>query len=638
MAKEHYKLGLDAYKNGRYPEAIKELKKAYLLKRLPALLLNIGATYRKMGDVDNAVYYYKKYLAEAPDAKDCGEVQATLAELDKEKPGAGAGATGSGATEAPAAAQAAAAPPASSGEWKHTPPDAAPPDQPLDVRVQMPVSKGVHVYVYYRGAGQADFNQVLMRRHGGEKVGRIPADAMSGKSVQYYVEGKDDKGNVVKSFGSAADPNIVRIDSSAAPQVVASGGAAAGGAAAEDAHADLDDEAAPITGEVAERPNKKHKGSSTHGAEGERTTRFGKAFWAGAAVAVLGVASFAIGSYFLYQAKSYSDVLTADSQYRDPNTGQPYKFTDPNATPYDDKTVEARGIRDNNIGIALTTVGGIFAIGGVALMVVDQTDLQAPGREAEEHRLADADGRPGRSGRGRRRHLLMLRAAPARLALLSASSLLVIGCFSPKVVSGGFACNPNANPACPDGYICVDNRCVNGSPPVRIMKTGDVYAGQHTDPGLTTTADCPDESLEPNDGPTPPDGTPVLLTAPPDTIPAKLTNLAICPTGLNPATRRHDVDYYRIDVGAGVATIMAELFYDITYGDVDVGIFDAGGTLLGSDGTAVSNACATAPVSAAGTYFVVVVGANDVDVNRYDLRVRTLSKIAGCAANDMGTP
>ena len=65
MAKEHYKLGLDAYKAGKYPDAIKELKKAYLLKRLPALLLNIGATYRKMNDLDNAVYYYKKYLAEA---------------------------------------------------------------------------------------------------------------------------------------------------------------------------------------------------------------------------------------------------------------------------------------------------------------------------------------------------------------------------------------------------------------------------------------------------------------------------------------------------------------------------------------------------------------------------------------------
>ena len=82
MAKEHYKLGLDAYKAASYPEAIKELKKAYLLKRLPALLLNIGATYRKMSDLDNAAYYYKKYLAEAPDARDRGEVEKTLAEID----------------------------------------------------------------------------------------------------------------------------------------------------------------------------------------------------------------------------------------------------------------------------------------------------------------------------------------------------------------------------------------------------------------------------------------------------------------------------------------------------------------------------------------------------------------------------
>lgn len=230
----------------------------------------------------------------------------------------------------------------------------------------------------------------------------------------------------------------------------------------------------------------------------------------------------------------------------------------------------------------------------------------------------------------------MPRAALARLALLSTSLFTAAGCFSPKVVSGGFACNPDDMPACPSGYICVDNRCVNGTPPVRIDKSGPAYTGQHTDPGLDTTADCPDESLEPNDGPTLPDGKPVLVMAPPDTLTAKLTKMAICPKGLNPATKRHDVDYFRIDIGAGVATLMAELFYDITYGDVDVGIFDAGGTLLGSDGTSTSNGCATAPVSGAGTYFVVVVGANDFDVNRYDLRVRTLSKITTCAPSDMG--
>ena len=73
--------------DGQYPEAIKELKKAYLLKRLPALLLNIGATYRKMSDLDNAVYYYKKYLAEAPDARDRGEVEKTLAEIEQREAG-----------------------------------------------------------------------------------------------------------------------------------------------------------------------------------------------------------------------------------------------------------------------------------------------------------------------------------------------------------------------------------------------------------------------------------------------------------------------------------------------------------------------------------------------------------------------
>src|SRR6185312_11897819 len=91
MAKEHYKLGLDAYKAGKYDVAIKELKKAYLLKRLPALLLNIGATYRKMGDYDLALHFYQKYLEEAPpEAKDRAEVEKTIADINAEKAGGGA--------------------------------------------------------------------------------------------------------------------------------------------------------------------------------------------------------------------------------------------------------------------------------------------------------------------------------------------------------------------------------------------------------------------------------------------------------------------------------------------------------------------------------------------------------------------
>jgi hypothetical protein len=234
--------------------------------------------------------------------------------------------------------------------------------------------------------------------------------------------------------------------------------------------------------------------------------------------------------------------------------------------------------------------------------------------------------------------------APARPALLVSLLFGLLpfgGCYQPKVLSGGFSCDPNDRPACPSGFICVENRCVDGAPPVIVMKTGTAYSGQHTDPGLNTTADCPDESLEPNDGPTLPNK-PVIVTATADAANApKLTNMAICPTGPNPATKSHDVDYFRIDVGAGVTTIKAELFYDITYGDVDVAILDSGGTMLGSDGTAMSNACATGTVATAGTYFVVVVGANDVDVNRYDIRVSTYTKVTTCAppaVNDMGSP
>src|SRR5437667_6621813 len=91
MAKEHYKLGLEAFNAKKYPEAIKELKKAYVLKRLPPLLINIAKTYEAMGDLDNAIYYYKKYLAEAPpEAKDRDQIKQAVDDLVAKKSGAGA--------------------------------------------------------------------------------------------------------------------------------------------------------------------------------------------------------------------------------------------------------------------------------------------------------------------------------------------------------------------------------------------------------------------------------------------------------------------------------------------------------------------------------------------------------------------
>ena len=319
-----------------------------------------------MNDLDNAIYYYKKYLTEAPEARDRGEVEKTLAELEKERPAGAPPIPNPSPSEG--AAEAAPPPPQ---EWKHTPVDAAPPEQPIDVRVTMPVSKGVKVYVYYRGAGEPEFNKVLMRRKGNEKVGRIPGAAITGKSVQYYVEGRDDKGNVVKSFGSPSDPNVVMIDPKAAPQMIASGDdkpeRAEGGAGKGAVREDLDDEAAPITGELEEKQNKARK----HGSGGPSgPSKVGPMFYAGLALAVAGAAGIGGGAYCLYQAKSYSDVLTADSNFRDQN-GNPYRFTDPNATPYDDKYVEQRGKMFDTLGIAFTAAGGALVVTGVVLIAVD---------------------------------------------------------------------------------------------------------------------------------------------------------------------------------------------------------------------------------------------------------------------------
>jgi tetratricopeptide (TPR) repeat protein len=379
MAKEHYKLGLEAYQTGNFATAIKELKKAYLLKRLPALLLNIGATYRKMNDNDNAISYYKKYLTEAPDARDRGDVEKIVAELQA------GGAHDAAPADEKAADKPADAPPADEPRseralvWSHTPVDAAPPDTPVDVRVTMPVMKGVKVYLYYRESGAPEFSPVVMKRHGNEKVGRIPAAAMNGKSIQYYIEAKDDKGNVLNKSGTPADPNIVMIDPNARPVMIAAEGEAAPAATdSKSAHADLDDEAAPIMGTVAQNEGR-------HGRSARGGKRFGGAFYAGVVFMIAGAALVGTGSWALFQAKSYADALTSDSNG---SMGMPYKFNDPNAMPYDDRTVEQRGRNYNTMGIAMTAAGGVAAAAGIVMIAVDQTVMAKRRATEKPHRSA----------------------------------------------------------------------------------------------------------------------------------------------------------------------------------------------------------------------------------------------------------
>ena len=50
------------------------------------------------------------------------------------------------------------------------------------------------VTLFYRGSGDSDFKAKVMKWRYKELVARIPAKKMSGTSVQYYIEVKDQTG------------------------------------------------------------------------------------------------------------------------------------------------------------------------------------------------------------------------------------------------------------------------------------------------------------------------------------------------------------------------------------------------------------------------------------------------------------
>jgi tetratricopeptide (TPR) repeat protein len=65
-AHAHYEVGRGLYKLGDYRGALREFAAGYELVHEPGFLLNIGQTYRKLGDPENARALYRKFLDEAP--------------------------------------------------------------------------------------------------------------------------------------------------------------------------------------------------------------------------------------------------------------------------------------------------------------------------------------------------------------------------------------------------------------------------------------------------------------------------------------------------------------------------------------------------------------------------------------------
>jgi tetratricopeptide (TPR) repeat protein len=78
----HRALGHRLYRLGRYEEAVAEFRRAYEVKADARLLFDIAECYREVGAVDQALFYYDRYLAGWPDAFDRAEVEEKVAELE----------------------------------------------------------------------------------------------------------------------------------------------------------------------------------------------------------------------------------------------------------------------------------------------------------------------------------------------------------------------------------------------------------------------------------------------------------------------------------------------------------------------------------------------------------------------------
>jgi tetratricopeptide (TPR) repeat protein len=447
-AKKHYKLGQDAFTEGKYDLAIKELKRAYVLKRIPAILVNIAMTYRKTKDYEMSIYFYKKFLAEVPaDDKQRPSIETAIAEVEKERTAASqpaqlapakpavelakpaveaakpvtdaaksaepakaavepakavadaakpagtdtAAPTGEAAkTDTPAPAQP-AAPEKAANEWAHTPVDAAPPGQPVDIRVQMPVMKGVKVKVFFRKEGQANFESLELKRRGNEKVARIPETVAQGKAFQYYIEAKDQAGTVIKAIGNEFSPNLVLMDPTVRPQMI---GAELQADAADDEELakrtkagpsrDIENEQATFDLGSQERAMAKLRQQMRD--KDRAKSKTGKALlgpmgWTGAVAAVLGLGGLAGGGAFLGLASSNASLVSGDSacEVKVKVNGVPQcPHFGPNEDPTLSRTLkpatseyERKGLMYDKVGISLTAVGGALLAGGGALLTYD---------------------------------------------------------------------------------------------------------------------------------------------------------------------------------------------------------------------------------------------------------------------------
>lgn len=223
-AKKVFGEGKKLHEKGKFIEAAAKFKEAYELSKNPLLLYNVALSFDQAGMEDIALANYRRFLKEAPeDAAPRPTVTERVKELEvKLGLGTGGGTSGGGTSGGGTTDTGPKEPvkikPAgtySATDFQHQVVDVAPPGKPLDVTAFVPEDSGFTVTLFFRAAGEGKWTAREMKWRYKELVGRIPAAKMSGDSVQYYVEVKDQGGNVVTRSGKSTSPNLVTVEAGA---------------------------------------------------------------------------------------------------------------------------------------------------------------------------------------------------------------------------------------------------------------------------------------------------------------------------------------------------------------------------------------------------------------------------------------
>jgi len=83
-AKALYQAGVLQYNLSEFQKALDNFKGAYEARPDAVLLFNIGQCHRMLGHAQEAIYAYRAYLREVPDAPNREEVERLRAELEKD--------------------------------------------------------------------------------------------------------------------------------------------------------------------------------------------------------------------------------------------------------------------------------------------------------------------------------------------------------------------------------------------------------------------------------------------------------------------------------------------------------------------------------------------------------------------------